>query len=133
MKNTKDIIKSLREIIAPRLVATNSGTFGAVECCAKVGTGDPKYGERRIYETFTGARFVVGCDEDEMPGYLRRFTADESPKIRRQKVNELKRELAIALQAESPVMDSGKYGLVPADRSAEVEKIIAEIIHETKP
>lgn len=52
------------------LIGSNAGTFGAEECCRKVGTGESKYGERREYETVGGNRRVEGCDRERMPGRM---------------------------------------------------------------
>lgn len=41
------------------LIETNDGTYGATEACRKVGSGDPMYATRRVYET-VGAKSEGG-------------------------------------------------------------------------
>ncbi len=54
-------------------VETNAGTFGAIECCRKTGSGDPRYGTYTIYlRVGDGARRTVGCDPASAPGYARK-------------------------------------------------------------
>lgn len=71
-----DTIESLREEIrdlerVEHMIETNSGTFGAQEACRKVGTGDPMFATRNVYETVAGVRRETGPDADDAPGYMR--------------------------------------------------------------
>jgi len=48
---TRDEIKQRMTVLSATevMTASNSGTFGATECCQCVGTGESRYGERRVY------------------------------------------------------------------------------------
>lgn len=52
-------------------MGTNEGTFGAGECCAKTGSGDPRYGNYTRYTTARGHSRVEGCDPEKAPGKFR--------------------------------------------------------------
>lgn len=73
MTTTRDSIQA--EIDALRrveyLVETNDGTFGGAEAFRKVGTGDPAFATRNVYESIGGTRRATGPSEDRAPGYMR--------------------------------------------------------------
>jgi hypothetical protein len=58
------------------LIETNEGTFGESEACRMVGTGDPAFATRRVYERVGGGKRATGPDEDDAPGRMRRINAD---------------------------------------------------------
>ena len=64
------------------LIETNSGTFGAAEACRKIGTGDPAFATRNVYETVGGNKRSTGPDEDDAPGRMRRINADSMSEYR---------------------------------------------------
>lgn len=73
------------------LVRSNEGTFGAAECCRKVGTGDPRFGTRKVYETPGGRKRVVGVDEDRIPGRLLNMGQREMKELK-ERLKELRAE-----------------------------------------
>lgn len=75
------------------LVETNSGTFGPHEACAKVGTGDPAFATRNVYEAVgTGKRRATGPDEGDAPGYMRAGNTETMARHRKA-LAELRRRL----------------------------------------
>lgn len=76
---TKDSIQA--EINAllrvEHMIETNDGTYGASEACRKVGSGDPAFATRRVYETVGGSRRSTGPDEADAPGYMRKINAED--------------------------------------------------------
>ena len=52
------------------LVKSNQGTYGASECLAKVGCGDPAFGDRCVYETVGGGKRITGPDPKDAPGRM---------------------------------------------------------------
>ena len=89
----------LKRISADKLIATNSGTFSASDCMRAVGTGDPTFGEYRIFERIDGSVYTVGCDPNKAPGYSRRFGGDSSA-CRRAKMKALTAALKAAKSIE---------------------------------
>jgi hypothetical protein len=65
-------------------VETNQGTYGASEACRKVGTGDPAFANREVYETVGGVRRETGPDEDEAPGRMRKIGHESLSRYRKQ-------------------------------------------------
>lgn len=60
------------------LVETNSGTYGAAECCTATRCGDPSVGDYRIYESVgSGQRRRVGCAPGRAPGRARQINTEE--------------------------------------------------------
>lgn len=57
------------------VVETNSGTFGNAEACRKVGTADPGFATRLVYESVGGERRATGPSQDNAPGYTRYVNA----------------------------------------------------------
>jgi len=57
------------------VVETNEGTYGPEEAARKVGTGDPMFATRRVYETVAGQRTETGPDAEDAPGYTRQVNA----------------------------------------------------------
>lgn len=94
-KIVANINAEIARLSADVLVETNEGTFSDRECCRATGSGDPRYGNYRVYETLDGKRRVVGCDPAEAPGYARRFDVP-SASARRAKVKELQALLEAA-------------------------------------
>ena len=76
------------------LVATNQGTFGSSEAVRKVGTGDPMFANRDVYETVGGARRERGPDEADAPGRMRKLNRAALAEDRK-RLSELKRELRL--------------------------------------
>ena len=74
---TMTIMDLRREIAALEAVevhvSTNQGTYGALEACRKIGSGDPRFANREVYETVGGARRETGPDEDCAPGRMRQI------------------------------------------------------------
>lgn len=66
------------------LVESNEGTFGAEECCRKVGCGNPAFGNRRVYKTLSGRGRVTGPALKDAPGRMRRMGQDELERLREQ-------------------------------------------------
>lgn len=56
---------------------TNSGTYGAQEAFRKVGTGDPHFADRDVYETVGGRVRSTGPAADRAPGYTRYLDAGQ--------------------------------------------------------
>jgi len=77
------------------MVATNSGTYGSGEACKKVGTGDPMFATRSVYETVGGAVRETGPDEDDAPGTMRRINANQLSSDRK-RLTDLRAELRSA-------------------------------------
>lgn len=73
-------------------VETNEGTYGAVEACRKVGSGDPAFANRQVYETVAGERRATGPDEEDAPGRMRQLNRDSLAADRR-RVADLRAEL----------------------------------------
>lgn len=74
------------------LYSSNAGTFGPAEAVSKVGTSDPKFAERNVYEQVgTGKIRTTGPEQDNAPGRMRHFT-----KALREKKQEL-----VALRAKT--------------------------------
>lgn len=69
------------------LVETNSGTFGATEACRKVGSGDPMFATRNVYETVGGSKRSTGPDEVDAPGRMRRINANTMSADRKRLAN----------------------------------------------
>ncbi len=74
---TKNEIQSEIETLSrvEHLVETNQGTYGSREAASKVGTGDPAFAERNVYETVGGSRRATGPSEDLSPGLRRRINS----------------------------------------------------------
>ena len=54
------------------LIATNSGTYSAVQACSATGSGDPRYNDWRVYERVgDGVTRREGPTEECAPGYAR--------------------------------------------------------------
>jgi hypothetical protein len=69
------------------LIETNSGTFGATEACHQVGSGDPMFAERKVYETVAGVKRATGPAEDDAPGRMRRINTDSMSEHRSRLAN----------------------------------------------
>jgi hypothetical protein len=63
-------------------VETNQGTYGANEACRKVGTGDPAFANREVYETVGGTRRETGPDANDAPGRMRKIGYDALRSLR---------------------------------------------------
>jgi len=75
------------------LVASNAGTYSALEAHRAVGTGDPTFASRRVYERVGDGRVrVLGPDLDEAPGRVRHMRAAIA--TARARLNALRAELA---------------------------------------
>ena len=73
-------------------VATNDGTYGALEAGRCCGSGDPRFATRDMYETVGGGTRQTGPDYADMPGRLRWIGQEELRDLRKQ-VGELRRSL----------------------------------------
>ena len=94
----EQMIAEVAKISEDKLIETNSGTFSAHDCMRAVGTGDPTFGEYRIFERLDGTVYTVGCDPNKAPGYSRRFGGDSA--ARRAKVKALTAALKSAKSIE---------------------------------
>lgn len=66
------IRKQINELLSIEIcVETNDGTFSAAEACRCVGTGDPAFATRNVYETVGGKMRSTGPSEDSAPGRMR--------------------------------------------------------------
>lgn len=74
------------------LVETNQGTYGSAEAARRVGTGDPRFADRNVYETVGGSRRETGPSEDDAPGRMRRINAKALRKAR-ERLARLRRSL----------------------------------------
>lgn len=73
-----DMEAELRAILACEVhVQTNQGTYGADEACRKVGSGDPAFANREVYETVGGKFRSTGPMPDDAPGRMRHINASE--------------------------------------------------------
>jgi len=63
-------------------VETNQGTYGATEAGRKVGTSDPAFANREVYETVAGTRRETGPSEERAPGRMRRVNAGQMSRLR---------------------------------------------------
>lgn len=70
-----ELIREL-EATPDELVETNQGTYGDVEACRKVGTGDPRHANRDVYQRVNGTRYSRGPDEADAPGRMRVLTGN---------------------------------------------------------
>lgn len=77
---------------------TNQGTYGAGEACRKVGTGDPHFANREVYETVGGKRRSTGPDADDAPGRMRLIGTEEMSRLRK-RLADLRAALAEAYRA----------------------------------
>ena len=74
------------------LVETNDGTFGGAEAARKVGTAQPQFAVRKVYEQVgTGKRRADGPGEDDAPGRMRQFNGELADKQRQ--LGELRRQI----------------------------------------
>ena len=96
---TEQILAEIRTLTADQIVETNSGTFSATECQRAVGTGDPRFGEYRVFERLDGTRYTTGCDPKNAPGYARKFSSNRAVS-RRARVELLTGALKSAKSAE---------------------------------
>lgn len=72
MRTKETIQKEINELLAVEVcVETNDGTYGAAEACRCVGTGDPAFATRNVYETVGGKTRYTGPREDRAPGRMR--------------------------------------------------------------
>ena len=62
------------------MIATNQGTYGAVEACRAIGCGSPEFADCDVYETPLGVRRVRGCDMANAPGRMRWFNRELTAK-----------------------------------------------------
>ena len=79
MNSLRDLEQQASAVAAEEIaVATNEGTFGAVECCRCTGCGDPIFGNYTIYEMVGRPRSqrIQGCDPADSPGYRRPLNRD---------------------------------------------------------
>jgi polyhydroxyalkanoate synthesis regulator phasin len=95
---TQDQIDALEKEIKSlnakeHLIATNEGTYSAVEAGRKCGTGDPAFANRHEYETVGGDTRSTGPDKADMPGRLRRMDTTELQEDRR-RVKELRSQVS---------------------------------------
>lgn len=88
----------IRDLSDDVLIQTNEGTFGAAEACSKVGTGDPAFATRRVYQRLNGSIYATGPKEENAPGYMRRI-GHLSPTARREGIAAEK--IRVAAQAKS--------------------------------
>lgn len=89
MPKTKRTKSEIGEEIANLLkievhIETNQGTYGPTEACRKVGTGDPAFANREVYETVGGVRRERGPDEADAPGRMRTINRDRLAEYRKQ-------------------------------------------------
>ena len=91
----EQMLSKIDELSQDTLIATNSGTFGASECCRAVGTGDTACGEWREYERLDGTRYTRGATVDCAPGYAREFFP-LSASVRREKIAAIKEAMKFA-------------------------------------
>lgn len=79
------------------LVASNEGTFSAIESQRAVGTGDTKAATVKVYESVSGETRWVGPRADVAPGRIRNFSsAKASLTPKREELRKLKSDLAAA-------------------------------------
>lgn len=78
------------------MIETNQGTYGGLEAVRMVGTADPRWANRDVYERLDGTRRVDGCaDADRAPGRVRFLSANAAAlAAKRSEVRELERTLA---------------------------------------
>jgi len=88
---TERIAAKIKELSQDVLIETNSGTFGVGECLRATGSGDPKFGEYRVFERLDGSRYTLGTKEGS-PGRARYFNSS-SVSQRIAEVDSLKLEL----------------------------------------
>lgn len=90
------LLAEIRELESREyLVATNQGTYSAQEACRKVGTGDPAFADRNVYETVGGKKRTTGPDHDDAPGRMREFPGNRQDMgADRKRLAELRKELA---------------------------------------
>ena len=74
-------------------VQTNEGTYGATEAGSKVGTGDPRFANRKVYETVGGTRRETGPDEQRAPGRMRSINRD-ALSADRKRLADLRRQIS---------------------------------------
>ena len=77
-KTVAELERAIRTLEASEIhVQTNQGTYGATEAHRKIGTGDPQFADREVYETVgSGECRSTGPDEDDAPGRMRRIGTD---------------------------------------------------------
>jgi len=91
--NAARIDSEIRRIEAVEVhVATNDGTYGAVEAGRCCGSGDPRFATRDMYETVAGATRETGPTAARMPGRLRWIGSEQLRDLRKQ-VGALRRSL----------------------------------------
>lgn len=84
-QDTQTIDDEIRTLEAVEVhVRTNQGTYGANECCRRVGTGDPAYGNREVYVTVGGRVRETGPGESRAPGYMRDIGSRHLSELREQ-------------------------------------------------
>lgn len=88
----------IRDLSDDVLIRTNEGTFGATEACQKIGTGDPAFAVRRVYQRLNGSIYATGPAEENAPGYMRSIK-HLSPTARREGIAAEK--IRVTVQAKS--------------------------------
>lgn len=71
---------------------TNQGTYGASEACRKVGSGDPYFANREVYQTVGGQRREIGPDQNDAPGRMRSIGHEEMAE-KKSRLADLKKQL----------------------------------------
>ncbi len=65
------------------MVATNEGTYSAIEAQRAIGTGDPAYADRKVYERIgDGVISSTGPSEDDAPGRMRQINSEAVNQLR---------------------------------------------------
>lgn len=99
MKTTTKLTDLQREAAAlaavEHMIETNDGTFSQQEACRAVGTADPAYATRRVYESVGGVRRETGPSEDRAPGRTRSLNRDALSADRR-RLADLRKQIAAA-------------------------------------
>lgn len=92
-KSKSDLIAEAKAMEAvEHCVGHNEGTYGAMECCRKTGSGDHRYGNRHEYETVGGAKRATGPDKADMPGRMRYYR--DALNADRKRLAEIRRQIS---------------------------------------